>query len=194
VRNLLLFAALYLLCSCASLPREERAPHTVEQVLNQSASIGVLLDQEEQDSRGSHARQPAAVGRPPFQQPLKNIRVSSRFGKRHRVRHEGVDLFASKGTPVYASAYGQVVYAGESIDGYGLAVIVRHRRDYASLYAHASELRVQVGERVEKGQCLAYSGESGNATGPHLHFEIRKAGKPVDPLPFVLQPGKKSPR
>ncbi len=117
--------------------------------------------------------------------------MSSRFGRRGGKRHDGVDLSAEHGTPFYAAAAGEVVYAGRSIQGYGEALIVRHAGDYATLYAHASELRFAQGDEVERGECLGYTGESGATTGPHLHFEVRKSGTPLNPVGVVLPGSKK---
>lgn len=170
--------ALYLLVLLTSGCASWHGGVSVETVLRASQNVGAELQ-----------REPASLG-PVFQQPLRRMQVTSSFGKRRRRNHHGVDLRASTGTPFYAAADGIVVYADDRINGYGLSVIVRHRRGFATLYAHASELRVDLGERVTRGQCLGFAGESGNATGPHLHFELRDGLKPVDPL-VTLQSLKK---
>jgi murein DD-endopeptidase MepM/ murein hydrolase activator NlpD len=123
-----------------------------------------------------------------LQPPLRQMRVNSRFGYRSGGTHSGVDLKAAEGTPFYAAGDGRVVYAGEEIGGYGLTVIVRHAAGFATLYAHASDLRVEVGQKVARGECLGYTGQSGNATGPHLHFEIRRDARPLDPVRMLAGP------
>jgi len=118
--------------------------------------------------------------------PLPGAPTSSPFGLRtdpftgKPAHHAGLDLAAASGTPIVASAPGVVVSAGMRA-GYGLAVEVDHGGGLTTLYGHASELLVQPGERVERGQAIARVGETGHATGPHLHFEVRTQGTPVDP-------------
>ena len=111
--------------------------------------------------------------------------VSSAFGWRHdpftgQARfHKGVDLAAAYGTEVRAFDGGVVQSAGER-SGYGLTVVVDHGGGRETLYAHLSSLTVAAGERVDAGQPIARSGNSGRATGAHLHFEAREFGRPVD--------------
>lgn len=116
--------------------------------------------------------------------------ISSRFGRRlhpifHTWRmHTGVDIGAGYGTPVRAAAPGQVVVAGV-ISGYGNAIVVDHGNGLATLYGHLSRFGVHPGQRVAAGQTLGAVGNTGNSTGPHLHFEVRVNGTPVDPLPYL---------
>jgi murein DD-endopeptidase MepM/ murein hydrolase activator NlpD len=113
-------------------------------------------------------------------------RVSSPFGLRtdplngRRAAHPGVDLAAPAGSPIAAAAGGVVVRAGAR-GGYGLAVEVEHDDETTTLYGHASRLLVNVGDRVDPGQPIALVGHTGRATGDHLHFELRRGGRPVDP-------------
>lgn len=116
-----------------------------------------------------------------FRWPLKRVRVTSAYGHRDEGFHEGVDLKAAMGTPVYASAPGTVVYAGARIRGYGWMVVVAHKGNVVTVYAHNSRLAVKKGTRVKAGQMLAYSGQSGRASGPHLHFEVRHGVTPYNP-------------
>jgi len=95
--------------------------------------------------------------------------------------HRGIDLAAPEGSPVRAALGGVVRSAGERGD-YGLAVEVAHDDGYTTLYAHASELLVREGERVTPGQTIARVGHTGRSTGPHLHLEVRKHSRPVDPM------------
>lgn len=133
-----------------------------------------------------NSRGPASKGTPRFQQPLRKIQINSPFGDRDGSFHSGIDYQASEGTPIYAVEKGVVVFAGDNIWGYGDTIIIRHVGGFASLYAHASALGVEVGQEVEKGQFIAYAGESGNASGPHLHFEIREGTKAVNPTPWLF--------
>ena len=97
---------------------------------------------------------------------------------------KGVDIAGRIGDPVYASASGRVVYSGEGIPAYGKLVIIRHNSTYLSAYAHNSQILVKEGQNVAKGQKIAEVGAMG-AEGPRLHFEIRRLGKPVDPLAYL---------
>ncbi len=159
---------------------------SVEVVLHDSRAVGEAIDAEERREQSEAGRAPASKLWPRFQAPMKKTRVNSRFGKRGGGFHSGIDYQASEGTPIYAVEIGVVVFSGSNIWGYGDTVILRHVGGFASLYAHASVLAVEVGQRVEKGQFLAYSGETGNASGPHLHFEIRDGARAVDPSPWLF--------
>ncbi|HEX7488287.1 MAG TPA: peptidoglycan DD-metalloendopeptidase family protein [Anaeromyxobacteraceae bacterium] len=113
-------------------------------------------------------------------------RVTSPFGLRHDpfdghlTRHAGVDLAAKEGEDIPAAAGGVVVHAGAR-GGYGDAVEIDHGGGVTTLYAHASEVLVREGEEVSPGQSIARVGQTGRATGSHLHFELREGGRPVDP-------------
>jgi len=111
-------------------------------------------------------------------------RIISGFGWRGREFHTGVDMPLRIGTPVKSTANGRVSYVGWRY-GYGLAVIVSHNYGFATWYAHLSRAVVRVGEKVEKGQIIGYSGATGNVTGPHLHYEVRVNGTPVNPKEYL---------
>ncbi len=115
--------------------------------------------------------------------PLRGV-LYARFGKKGKEPHDGVDLAAPAGQPVKTAAPGTVLFAGEQ-KGYGLIVIVEHDDGLITLYAHNRDLRVKTGQKVRDGQVVATVGDSGRTSGPHLHFEVRKEGKPVDPLDFL---------
>jgi len=114
--------------------------------------------------------------------PLRDVTVTSRFGRRGKAQHEGIDLRAKVGTPVYAAHSGMVVYADDEISGYGRMIILRDSNGMFTLYAHNSRLKVSQGSVVKKGALLALSGNTGTSTGPHLHFEVRSGVVAVDPL------------
>ncbi len=115
-------------------------------------------------------------------------RITSGFGPRNipglEGFHAGVDIAVPEGTPVMASADGVVVAAGEHGD-YGMTVRISHGAGMETLYGHNSLLLVEPGERVRAGQVIALSGNTGHSTGPHLHFEVRIDGRPVDPAPYL---------
>lgn len=98
--------------------------------------------------------------------------------------HSGVDIANTRGTPIHAASSGTVVKSGVS-QGYGRMVEVDHGYGITTLYAHCTLLRVQVGDRVSKGDYIATMGSTGRATGPHLHFELRFDGHAVDPLQYL---------
>ncbi len=99
--------------------------------------------------------------------------------------HKALDLAVPEGTPVRATMDGQVVFAGWDAHGYGNLVVLENG-PYRTYYAHLSEIPVQVGQQVRAGEVIALSGNTGNSTGPHLHYEIRLNGQPIDPRPFTL--------
>ena len=100
--------------------------------------------------------------------------------------HPGIDIAVPPGTPVRAAGGGSVEAAGTD-PAYGLFVLLRHSSGYETMYGHASRLLVREGDSVQAGQVIALSGNSGRSTAPHLHFEIRREGKSLDPLTVVKQ-------
>jgi len=101
--------------------------------------------------------------------------------------HRGVDIVVPTGTPVYAMSNGNVSFAGTMTD-FGLVVLVDHGDGISTLYAHLSEILVVEGQAVTRDESLGLSGASGNATGPHLHFEIRGRGHQLDPVAMLGGP------
>jgi murein DD-endopeptidase MepM/ murein hydrolase activator NlpD len=126
--------------------------------------------------RGPVPRSPVALAWP-LRAPLGDL-----FGPRGTHFHAGVDLVAATGTPVGAAASGRVTWAGYHAGGWGLLVAVAHRDGVRTLYAHLSQVDVRVGQKVVAGERLGRVGATGDATGPHLHFEVRLRGAAVDPL------------
>jgi len=130
---------------------------------------------------------PASSGQ--MQQPV-NAEAGSPFGYRihpifHTSRlHTGIDFGAPSGTPIFAADSGVVVSAGTR-GGYGNATVVDHGGGTATLYAHQSRLGVTAGQQVTRGEVIGYVGSTGYSTGPHLHFEVRINGTPVDPAPYL---------
>lgn len=120
--------------------------------------------------------------------------VTSHFGYRnetfyadHDLRfHKGMDIAAEWGSPVFASASGQVVYSGYDDTGYGKVVIIDHGYNIKTVYAHMSEIKAQKGEYVKRGRVIGQVGNTGKSTGPHLHYEIQISGVPVNPANYIL--------
>ncbi len=99
--------------------------------------------------------------------------------------HKAIDFGAKRGTPIYAADSGTVIFAGWSKNGFGYLVQIEHQKGVVTYYAHCSKLAVKKGEKVYKGQTIAYVGSTGNSTGNHLHFEIRVNGEQVNPLNYL---------
>ncbi len=131
----------------------------------------------------------------PTLQPVNYPYLSSSYGwRRHPITrrhtmHEGLDFAAPKGTPIYAASGGVVVESGYHA-GYGNMVEINHGNGLVTRYAHASKLTAKVGDLVTKGQMIARVGSTGQSTGPHLHFEVRMAGHPLNPTLFLAKPEK----
>jgi murein DD-endopeptidase MepM/ murein hydrolase activator NlpD len=116
--------------------------------------------------------------------------VISTFGRRTRGWHAGIDISAELGSPILAAAAGTVVFSGW-IRAYGQIVKIQHSGDFITLYAHNTKNMVEEGESVEAGQVIATVGRSGDASGPHVHFEVRRNGKAYNPL-YMLEPSEQA--
>ena len=115
-------------------------------------------------------------------------KISSYYGRRRRNFHTGVDISAKKGTDIKAIADGLVIVSGNSLDGYrhyGRVIVIDHGNGVQSLYAHNDKNYVQEGQCVKKGEVIAEVGSTGNATGNHVHLEIIRNGKTVNPLKYL---------
>lgn len=128
-------------------------------------------------------RQATAVSRSKVSRFLWPVRgeLTSPFGYRWGRLHSGIDIANDVGTPVRGAMAGKVIFSGWC-DGYGQTVILEHDRGYSSLYGHLSQSVVQPGQYVEAGEVIAYMGNTGWSTGPHLHFEVRLNDQPLNPL------------
>lgn len=127
----------------------------------------------------------------PSRMPLAGSVLTSGFGMRThpviggRRKHSGIDLAASTGTPVYATADG-VVSRADWFSSYGLYISVEHGASLQTRYAHLSRLAVAAGDTVRKGDLIGYVGSTGRSTGPHLHYEVRVDGLAVNPIPYMM--------
>ncbi|HYI81782.1 MAG TPA: M23 family metallopeptidase [Acetobacteraceae bacterium] len=115
--------------------------------------------------------------------PVRGGRTTSPFGPRGGRLHAGVDIAVPIGTDVYAADTGRVAISGPT-GGYGNYICIQHTRSLSTCYGHNSRLGVRKGESVRKGSVIAKSGNTGNSTGPHVHFETRVGGKPVNPMRY----------
>jgi len=127
----------------------------------------------------------------PAIQPVSNkdlSRIASGFGYRidpvYKTTkfHAGLDFAAPQGTPIYATANGTVVTAGNTGNGYGNHVVINHGYGYETLYGHMFRVKVRPGERIKRGEIIGWVGSTGKSTGPHCHYEVHRNGDPVDPV------------
>jgi murein DD-endopeptidase MepM/ murein hydrolase activator NlpD len=151
----------------------------VEALAAQSAALAAAI-QNAQATAGSTGTGVSDAG---FIWPVDGAVVSG-FGMRWGRLHEGIDITAPTGTPIWAAAAGTVIHAGW-LGGYGNLVVVDHGDGLATAYAHASVILVALGQEVAQGETVALVGSTGNSSGPHLHFEVRVNGIAVDPLLYL---------
>ena len=156
-----------------------------KEVAIQSKSLDAILK-----LAGNKEKLLAAI---PAIQPVKNEnlkRMVSGFGYRTdpftkaRKMHEGMDFTAKTGTPIYATGDGVVARADNTVSGYGNHIVIRHGFGYETLYGHLSKYKCRAGQRVKRGDVIGYVGSTGRSEGPHLHYEVHKNGKVVNPLNF----------
>ena len=114
-----------------------------------------------------------------------STKISSGFGKRWGRAHEGIDIPGRKGTAILAAEDGKVIYSAQRIAGYGKMIVISHSNGLKTVYAHNSENLVKEGQKVYRGQVIAKMGNSGRSTGVHLHFEVRKGRKSINPTAYV---------
>ena len=153
----------------------------IDALEQQSAALAARIREAQQRSSAPAVVAPSGSG--VLGWPVSGP-VTSGFGVRWGRMHEGIDIAVGEGTPVRAAAAGTVIYAGW-MSGYGNLVAVDHGNGLSTAYAHNSSLAVSVGQSVAAGEVVSYSGNTGNSTGPHVHFEVRVNGSAVDPLGYL---------
>jgi murein DD-endopeptidase MepM/ murein hydrolase activator NlpD len=127
----------------------------------------------------------------PSDKPVKTAEFTSGYGIRSdpfrggAARHQGIDLAAPVGTPIYATADGLITEAGYNSGGYGNLIKVDHGRGIETRYGHLSRILVRAGDRITRGQLIGHMGSTGRSTGSHLHYEVRIDGRAVNPIPFM---------
>jgi murein DD-endopeptidase MepM/ murein hydrolase activator NlpD len=119
--------------------------------------------------------------------PVDRARLTRGFIPRRPRPHLGLDLAAPKGTPILAAQRGTVIYAGRDFRGFGKMILVESGNGWASIYAHLDRILISEGHRVYQGEVIGTMGQTGRATGSHLHFEIRRNKAPVNPLLYLPQ-------
>lgn len=161
----------------ASVPKQPASTVTAAPESGSGASVA--------DQAKVEAPAPKATGIEKLRWPAKG-QIMSGFGDNDNGSpNDGIDISLPAGTPIKAAENGVVIYSGSGLKEYGNTVLVRHDNGLVTVYGHASELIVKRGDNVNRGQVVAVSGMSGEASRPKLHFEIRKNAKPVDPLSYL---------
>ena len=178
-----------LLSEGGTIGREAFALHTDLDALLRRAGIVAASFRQASDSLAARVRELAAT---PSIMPTVGF-ITSRFAliRYHPILHEdlpheAIDIAAAFGTRILASAAGRVVKVGRQDSGYGLMVVIDHGYGIETRYAHMSRIAATVGQVVKRGDLIGYVGSTGLSTGPHLHYEVRVNGRPVDPLKYVL--------
>jgi len=170
-----------------SSSEEEQSTEDDDQILESPGALTAMEDEGREDFYG--ARSGSLVSRLPgtgfpYGRPMdEKSFISRNFNP--DIFHFGVDFALKQGTPVKATADGEVISAEKS-ENLGLCVMIRHKSGYRTLYGHNSRLAVKKGDRVKRGDIIAYSGNTGMSSGPHLHYAIfDEDNNPIDPVPFL---------
>lgn len=172
------------------LYRQELLARKMHDFLNQLNVDAKLEEVRQQEIIQQLRSNPTMVETTPSVWPAAGW-VTSAFGWRtskftgKREFHKGLDISAPQGTPVYSPAAGKIVFSGR--DGsYGLSIKISHNSNLLTRFAHMHSIEVKMGQTIERGELIGYVGNTGRSTGPHLHYEVRLAGVPVDPSRYIL--------
>jgi len=169
------------LTDLSQLTAEERAAaEEIDSLQASSAALTARIQAAQANRSGGSSSTPSSAG---LIWPASGP-VTSPFGWRWGRMHEGIDIGASYGSGIHAAAAGTVIYCGWE-SGYGNLVVIDHGGNLATAYGHQSAIAVTCGQQVSQGQVIGYVGSTGHSTGPHLHFEVRINGAPVDPLGYL---------
>lgn len=169
--------ALILETGCVSAPKHE------------SANVDDVKVEVDKGTNSFKKNKPSRLKEKPFfDWPVQEARMSRGFlpkvTRKRKRPHKGIDLAAQRGTAVMASHDGMVIYTGKEFKGYGKMIMIE-KDGWATLYGHLDKIIVYEGQRVKQGDVIGALGNTGRSSGPHLHFEIRKADGPIDPLPYL---------
>jgi murein DD-endopeptidase MepM/ murein hydrolase activator NlpD len=166
------------------LTKKQEASEIQEAQAIQDASAAIEAKIRAAETGGSDGgTTPAAPSSAGFIWPVSGP-ITSPFGMRWGVLHPGIDIGVPEGTPIHAAAAGTIIWCGWE-SGYGNLVVIDHHNGLATAYGHQSRVAVSCGQNVAQGDVVGYSGCTGFCTGPHLHFEVRVNGTPVDPLGYL---------
>ena len=116
--------------------------------------------------------------------------MTQSFAPRHNRKHEGIDIAGHRGKKIFAAHEGVVIYVGSEFSGYGRMVMIEYNNTWATLYAHLDSYNVRTGDHVKQRTLIGRMGDSGNAQGVHLHFELLRRKTPVNPVKYLGRPGK----
>lgn len=168
---------------------QESDMSNLQQQIDQIRASIDLRRESQEEVRGFLTEQSSLLSSKPSGVPARGW-LTSNFGIRkspfsnERTMHEGIDIAARVGTPVYATAAG-IVSQSQVENGYGKLVVIDHGYGYKTFYGHNSKLMVKVGQRVKRGDLIAASGNTGSSTGAHVHYEVRLNGVPLNPRKFI---------
>lgn len=159
--------------------RQKEVLREIDAQLAAESTLTRIIREREQAARSSGATGSLPVGRGGCMWPTRG-RVTSEYGRRWGRMHQGIDIAAPTGTPIYAARAGTVTFAGRQ-SGYGFVVMIDHGGGFTTIYAHQSRVATRAGQTVERGAQIGYVGNTGNSTGPHVHFETRYGETPRNP-------------
>lgn len=143
--------------------------------------------QPSSETKTAKLPKPTQMSSASFRWPAEG-RIISGFGaKTNGARNDGINIAVPEGTLIRAAENGVVAYAGNELKGFGNLILVRHANDWVTAYAHASEISVKRGDRINRGQVIGKAGKTGAVDSPQLHFEVRKGSKPVDPMAHLTK-------
>ena len=150
----------------------------------ESAEFDVQTKLDEVNTQSAESLMSNTVG---LSWPVRKGRITQHYDSAKRKPHLGVDISAPRGSEILSAHDGQVIYVCNRFKGYGKMLIIEYGDRWATLYSHLSKISVREGQVVKRGQAVGLIGRTGNATGIHLHFEIRYFRQPIDPLRFLPQ-------
>jgi murein DD-endopeptidase MepM/ murein hydrolase activator NlpD len=169
--------------------RAQRAARRTERAARRTARREARQEASRREAEQATRTRPLSTSSSGFLWPADGVKTSDFGWRTHPIfgtgrLHAGIDIGAAYGSPISAAASGTVVSAG-TMSGYGNVVVLDHGGGIATLYAHQSSVAVGTGQAVQRGQTIGYVGSTGYSTGPHLHFEVRVNGTPVDPMGYL---------
>lgn len=184
----LLFFSLILLtvCSCAAY-RKSNQGYLGVGAYRSPSDVGPSVTEEPE--QGLNPRTLPFMPRAPFQLswPVHHVKLNRGYRPANDPKHEGLDLGGPRGSAILSAHEGVVIYTGDDFRGYGNMILVEYSDEWATLYGHLDSIQVYAGKIVEAGEPLGEMGNTGAASGVHLHFELLNKRKPVDPIPFLAR-------